>query len=68
MQLTSQSFIGILAINFLKGPTSVADPGCLSRIPDPSQKDSGSRIRIRNKELTLKLFLSSRKNDLGCSS
>jgi hypothetical protein len=26
---------------------AVADSGCLSRIPDPGQKDSVSRIRIR---------------------
>jgi hypothetical protein len=56
---------------------SVADLRCLSRIRiSPSRiqgkKDSGSRIRIRIKNLNIfdskKLFLSSRKNYLGCSS
>ncbi len=62
---------------------SVADSGCLYRvldpyfsIPDPGLRakkilDLGFRIRIRIKEfifLTQKLFLCSRKNDLGCSS
>ncbi len=53
----------------------VADPGCLYRIPDPnfSIPDPGlKRSRIRIKEFKNfqheKLFLSSRKNDLGCSS
>jgi hypothetical protein len=39
--------------------------------PIQSKKDPGFRIRIRIKEkvfLTQNLFLSSRKNDLGCSS
>jgi hypothetical protein len=60
---------------------SVADPGCLSRIPDPTFFHPGSRIpnpncshpgsRIRIKEFKYfnqkKWFLSSRKYDLGCS-
>jgi hypothetical protein len=43
-----------------------------SRIPDPGQKDSGSRIRIRIQEFkyfkTKKLLLSSRKYDPGSST
>jgi hypothetical protein len=56
--------------------SSVADPGCLSRIRIfPSwiqgRKDSGSRIRIRINEFKYfnpKLFLGSRKYDPECSS
>jgi hypothetical protein len=51
----------------------VADPGCLSRFPDPTFFHPGSRIR--NKEFkyfypqkTKKWFLSSGKYDPGCSS
>ncbi len=60
---------------------SVADPGCLFRIPDPyfSMPDPGSRVKnipdhgsgsaSKNiRILNLKMFLNSRKNDLGCSS
>jgi hypothetical protein len=61
---------------------SVADPGCLSRIPDPTFFHPGSWIpdpnclhpgsRIRIKEFKYfnpkKWFLSSRKYDPGCSS
>ncbi len=50
----------------------VADPGCLSRIPDPKKFYPGSRIRIRIKEFKYfypkKFFLSSRKYHSGCSS
>ncbi len=58
-----------------KAGSSVVDPECLSRIRIfpfriPGQKDSGSRIRI--KEFMYfkpkKLFLISRKNDPECSS
>jgi hypothetical protein len=60
--------------------TSVADPGCLSRILDPNfvpsqiqgQKDFGSRIRVRIKEFKYfnpkNCFLRSRKYVLGSSS
>jgi hypothetical protein len=62
--------------------SSVADPGCLSQIPDPTFFHPGSRIRtvsipdpgsrIRIKEFMYfnpkKWFLSSRKYDPGCSS
>ncbi len=58
---------------------SVADPGCLSRIPDPTFFHPGSelfhpgswipdppqRIQYFNQK---KLFISSRKYDSGCSS
>jgi hypothetical protein len=57
--------------------TSVADPGCLSRIPDltfsipdPNLFHLGSRIHIKEfKYVNPKsCFLSSRKYDPGCSS
>ncbi len=62
---------------------SVADPGCLSRIPDPTFFHPGSRIRTvsipdpgsSSKNLSIitpkkakKWFLSSKKFDPGCSS
>ncbi len=49
---------------------SVADPGCLSRIPDPTFFQPGSRIRIKEFKYfnPKKWFLSSRKYDPGCSS
>ncbi len=62
---------------------SVADPGCLSRIPDPTFFYPGSRIRTvsipdpgsSSKNLSIltpkkakKWFLSSKKYDPGCSS
>ena len=62
---------------------SVADPGCLSQIPDPTFFHPGSRIRTvsipdpgsASKNLSIltpkkqkKWFLSSRKYDPGCSS
>jgi hypothetical protein len=62
---------------------SVADPGCLSRIPDPTFFRSGSRIRtvsipdpgsasknlgILTQKKPKHWFLSSRKYDPGCSS
>ncbi len=54
---------------------SVADPGCLSRIPlfsipDPNCLHPGSRIRIKEFKYfnPKKWFLSSRKYDPGCSS
>ncbi len=62
---------------------SVADPGCLSRIPDPTFFHPGSRIRTvsipdpgsSSKNLSIltpkkakKWFLSSKKYDPGCSS
>ncbi len=58
---------------------SAADPGCLSRIPDPifsipdpNSFHPGSRIRIKEFKYRYftpkKLFLSTRKYDLGCSS
>jgi hypothetical protein len=51
----------------------VADPGCLSRIPDPTFFYPGSRILIKEfKYLTYKKakkwFLSRKKYDPGCSS
>ncbi len=64
--------------------SSVAGPGCLSRIPDPTFFHPGSRIRtvsipdpgsasknlgvLTPQKKTKKWFLSSRKYDLGCSS
>jgi hypothetical protein len=58
--------------------SSVADPGCLSRIPDPIFSQTGYRIRtlfpsqICIKEFKYfypeKWFLSTRKYDPGCSS
>jgi hypothetical protein len=62
-------------INF-GDPTSIrstsifADPGCLSRIPDPTFFHPGSRIRIKEFKYfnPKKWFLSSRKYDPGCSS
>jgi hypothetical protein len=53
-----------------KQKTSVADPGCLSRIQTVSIPDPGSRIRIVEfKYFNLKKwFLSSRKYDPGFSS
>ncbi len=63
--------------------SSVADPGCLSRIPDTTFFHPGSRIRTvsipdpgsASKNLSIlipkkpkKWFLTSRKFDLGCSS
>jgi hypothetical protein len=62
---------------------SVADPGCLSRIPDPTFFHPGSRIRtvsipdpgsasknlsILTQKKTKKWVLSSRKYDPGCLS
>jgi hypothetical protein len=49
---------------------SVADPECLSRIPDPTFFHPRSRIRIKEfKYFNLKKwFLSSRKYDPGCLS
>jgi hypothetical protein len=67
----------------IKVDCSVADPGCLSRMPDPTFFHTGSRIRTvsipdpeaASKNLTIltpkkkkKWVLSSRKYDLGCSS
>ena len=60
-------------------PSSVADPGCLSRIPDPTFFPPGSELspsRILIKEFKYfnpqkskkKWFLSSKKYDSGCSS
>ena len=61
----------------------MADPGCFSRIPDPTFFHPGSRIRtvsipdpgsasknlsILTPKKTKKWFLSSRKYDPGCSS
>ncbi len=53
---------------------SVADPGCLSGVPDPTFFHPGSEFfpsRIRIKEFRYfkpkKWFLSSRKYDAGCS-
>ncbi len=60
--------------------SSVADPGCLSRIPDPTFFHPGSRIRTvsipdpgsssknLSKKSQKKWFLSSKKYDPGCSS
>jgi hypothetical protein len=59
--------------------SSVADPGCLFRIPNPifpsriqGLEDPGSRFRFRIKEFNYfnpkKLFISSRKYDLWYSS
>jgi hypothetical protein len=45
---------------------SVADPGCLSRIPDPNCLHPGSASKNLS-ILTQKWFLSSRKYDPGCS-
>jgi hypothetical protein len=56
---------------------SVVDPGCLSgiririfSIPDPDFFHPGSRVRIKESKYLnpKKLFLSSRKYDLGCPS
>jgi hypothetical protein len=49
--------------------TSVADPVCLSRLPDPnfSNPDPGAKRFPSPDRGTLKTVLSSRKNDLGCS-
>ncbi len=52
---------------------SVADLGCLSRIPDPNCLHPRSRIRIKefkyfNPKKPKAWFLSSRKYDPGCSS
>jgi hypothetical protein len=52
---------------------SVADPGCLSRIPDPTFFHPGSRIlnkefKYFNPKKAKKWFLSSKKYDPGCSS
>jgi hypothetical protein len=43
--------------------TSVADPGCLSRIPDPGSASKNLSILTK-----IKWFLSSRKYNPGCSS
>ena len=53
--------------------TSVADQGCLSRIPDPTFFHPGSWILIKefkyfNPKKAKKWFLSSKKYDPGCSS
>jgi hypothetical protein len=54
-------------------PRSV-DPGCLSRIPDPTFSHPRSRIRTfsipdpGSASKNLSIFLSSRKYDSGCSS
>ncbi len=50
--------------------TSVADPGCLSQIPDPNFFHPGSRISIKEFKYfnPKKLFLSSTKYDPGCTS
>ncbi len=50
--------------------SSVADPGCLSRIPDPTFFHPGSRICIKefNYFNPKKWFLSSMKYGPGCSS
>jgi hypothetical protein len=66
----SRTFANKKKLSFV---SSVADPGCLSRIRIfPSrmgQKDSGSRIPQRIKYFQpKKLFLSSQKYDPGCSS
>jgi hypothetical protein len=52
---------------------SVADPGCLSRIPDPTFFHPGSRILIKefkyfNPKKAKKWFLSSKKYDPDCLS
>ncbi len=71
----SFSFLSLLRLN-LKTWTQCCGSGI--NIPDPNlpsrvhgQKDSGSRIQICTKEFKYfqpyKLFLSHRKNDLGCS-
>ncbi len=55
-------------------PCSVADPGCLYGIPDPTFFQPGSRIRIfsipdpQQRINPKKWFLSSRKYDPGCIS
>jgi hypothetical protein len=66
--------------NILNILSSVADPGCLSRIPDPTFSipdpnclHPGSRILIKeykyfNTKKAKKWFLSSKKYDPGCSS
>ncbi len=70
----------IARITVQDAKSSVADPGCLSRIPVTTFFHSGSRIqlfpsriptphqRIYFSILTQKLFLSSRNYDPGCSS
>ncbi len=50
---------------------SVADPGCLSRIPDPTFFHPGSsskNLSILTLKKAKKWFLSSKKYDPGCSS
>ncbi len=51
-------------------PDSVADPGCLSRIPDPTFFHPGSskNLSILTPKKAKKWFLSSKKYDPGCSS
>ncbi len=73
------------SVKYLKSEDigSVADPGCLSRIPDPTFSHPRSRIRTvsipdpgsSSKNLSIltpkkakKWFLSSKKYDPGCSS
>ncbi len=48
--------------------SSVADPGCLSRIPDMTFFHPGSASKNLNSFTQKKGFLSSRKYDPGCSS
>jgi hypothetical protein len=44
------SMLGYAEVEEGPPPDSVADPGCLSRIPDPTIFHFGSRTRIRIKE------------------
>jgi hypothetical protein len=72
---TEVSQVFLLDIWPIRGPllTSVADPGCLSRIPDPTFFHPGSRILIKefkyfNPKKSKKWFLSSKNYEPGCSS
>ncbi len=62
--------VGLPGLRIHNHITSVADPGCLSRIPDPNCLHPRSRIRIKEfkRFIPKNRFLSSRKYDPGCSS
>jgi hypothetical protein len=68
----------VIRVSTFVGKSSVADPGCLSQIPDPTFFHPGSELspsRILIKEFKYfypkkakKRFLTSKKYDPGCSS
>jgi hypothetical protein len=82
MYSTGLSSLYLKSFEYLKciSSVSVADPGCLSRIPDPTFFHPGSRIRtvsnpdphqrisILTPKKAKKWFLSSKNYDPGCSS